>query len=194
MISSFAFEKLDLRVPVACLCLLSLGAPAYVGCGQVPEPGLAPGQTSGPSGEPDTVQEVMTQWLECEECEAGELEALKDAVTKERTIALPILLAALREGPPAENREQEEKALQQRYDELVSYSESHPEAKPPVGKEEFVRLYLSNYEASYRIRAAQALAEIGGPEARQAIEEALKRGDPRNDVMRVLQESLKKLQ
>lgn len=55
----------------------------------------------------------------------------------------------------------------------------------------FFRRYF-NYIALYRIRSAEGLAEIGGPKAKKALEEALGAND-RDDVRTVVKESLEKL-
>jgi hypothetical protein len=57
-------------------------------------------------------------------------------------------------------------------------------------EEEYVKQYLENYEAHYTVRSAQALAKLGGEEARRSLEVAARR-KVREDVNMVVQESVK---
>jgi hypothetical protein len=59
-------------------------------------------------------------------------------------------------------------------------------------EEEYVKQYLENYQAHYAVRAAQALAKLGGVDARRTLEVASRRNQ-REDVKLVVQESLKTL-
>jgi len=52
-----------------------------------------------------------------------------------------------------------------------------------------VRYYMGNFEAMYRVRAAQALAAIGGPAARDAIRQSMEI-EKREDVRATLKELL----
>lgn len=135
-----------------------------------------------------TAREAMVEWLECEECTEGQLEA----VLEFGSILTPSLAATLREGPSQASRELLRRELNRRYDELVAYQKAHPERIALSSRDTFVRQYMENFDALYRVRAARALAAIGTPGARRALEEASRR-DFRSDVRAVLEESLKQV-
>ena len=80
----------------------------------------------------------------------------------------------------------------QRHRSLIEYSRTHDEVKIDQSEEEYVKQYLENYQAHYAVRSAQALAKLGGPEARKALEAAGKR-KMREDVNVVIRESSKVL-
>jgi hypothetical protein len=122
--------------------------------------------------------QALVEWFECEECEAGEL----SAVTEYGEAVVPILISTLNQGPSPASRELVRRELETRYDELSSYSKEHPNVELASSKEEFVTIYLSNYVALYRVRAALALGAIGGKNAEEALESALKDAD--RDVVR----------
>jgi hypothetical protein len=74
-----------------------------------------------------------------------------------------------------------ERVLAERYEQLVEQSRKNPHAPVTVTKERFVALYGGALDAQHRIRAAQALAEIGGERARAALEAAASQTE-RDDV------------
>jgi len=129
--------------------------------------------------------QVLVEWFECEECEAGEL----SSVTEYGEAVVPILISTLNQGPSPASRELVHRELETRYDELVAYSNEHPNVKLASSKEEFVTIYLSNYIALYKVRAALALGAIGGKNAEKALESALKDAD-RDDVRSSIQNAL----
>jgi len=97
-----------------------------------------------------------------------------DAVKNLGSVAIPSLAASLREGPSPASRESLRRHLLETYEELKAYEETHPKQKVAQSKMEFVNTYMENYVAQYQIRAAQALAAIGGPEAQKGLSDALK--------------------
>jgi hypothetical protein len=132
--------------------------------------------------------EALTTWFECEECEAGELAA----VTKYGQAVVPSLAAVLRGGLSPAAREHLRGELELRYDALVERSKKNPNARPKSSKSRFVSRYLDNRDAQYRVRAAQALAAIGGRDARRVLEEASQQRH-RGDVQAVIRISLQKV-
>jgi hypothetical protein len=132
--------------------------------------------------------QALTAWFECEECEEGELRA----VLRYGQSVVPSLIAALNHGPSPASRELQRLGIERRYEELVRQAEQKPERKLASTKEEFVSRYMSNFDAQYRVRAAQALAAIGGRDARSALEKALPQA-PRADVRTTIQQSLEKM-
>ena len=113
--------------------------------------------------------QAMTTWFECEECQDGELAA----VTKYGDAVVPSLIAVLNDGLSPASRERIRLDLEARYDQLAARAQQRPNAKLASTKDQFAALYLGNFDAQYRVRAAQALAQINGARARSALEGAL---------------------
>lgn len=126
--------------------------------------------------------DALTNWYECEECHPAQL----IAVTGYGAAIIPSLAATLQGGLSPASRELMRRALTTRYAELVQ------QGKISASEKEFVARHLEDFDARYRIRAAQALAAIGGPPARAALEAALSK-KVRPDVGAVIQQSLKNL-
>lgn len=138
-----------------------------------------------PERKAEVIQSVVT-WLECEECDEGELDRLK----REGDSAIPTLAAALNDGPSPASIELMRLQMEKRYDRLMKYAKTHPKAHIQESKKDFVFHYLNNYEALYRIRAVQGLSAIGGENAYKAIQNA-SRKSYREDVNVVIKEALK---
>lgn len=151
--------------------------------------GTAIAQPANPNSPPrvEAARQALVEWFECEECEEKQLETL----LRFRAIIVPSLRAALTEGMGPASEELLRRDLARHYDELLRYAETHPNAKPGSSREEFVEMNVSNYQARYRVRAAQALAAIGGAEAVRALEEGAKRTE-RRDVAREIETALKR--
>lgn len=135
----------------------------------------------------EQIRQSLVTWFECEECEAGELEA----VVEHGAAVVPSLVATLRAGSSPASRELLRRELDRRYTELKEYERTHPNAKVAGTREEFIEMYLSNFDAQYRVRAATALAAIGGDTAEAALREALDKA-PREDVRSVIADALDK--
>jgi len=161
-----------ISIGILVFCLAVCGSPKLI---------QAEEQTS------ETSRTVVT-WLECEECTKGELQA----VVKLGAAALPSLVASLREGPSQASHELLRRHLITTYQELKKYETIHPEAKVAMSEAEYVKTYVDNYSALYQIRAATALAAIGGSEAKRALEEATQ-APLRDDVKAAVKDSLEKL-
>jgi hypothetical protein len=112
--------------------------------------------------------QALANWLDCEQCEHGEL----DAVTRHGEGTMPGLTVALNQGPSAATRDGLGRALAERYEQLVEQSKKNRHV--PIGgtRERFVEFYVGGLDAQHRIRAAEALAAIGGERARAALETA----------------------
>jgi hypothetical protein len=144
-----------------------------------------------PELEPEKMAEIrhnIMAWMECEECEDGELEAL----VEQGELVVPSLIAILDGGPSPANRELLRKNLENNYSKLLEYSETHPESEITMEKGEFVDTYVNNYVALYKTRSAIALGEIGGKESKEALERVLKT-PVRDDVRSVIEESINKI-
>jgi hypothetical protein len=150
---------------------------------------------------PEQAAEARRQivlWLECEECTSGEL----DAVVKLGQAAVPSLAATLKDGPSNARKARMEQYLNETHERYDEYWKTHTEDWPnpndptvgaPATKDVFVQGFLRNYEARYRMRAARALGEIGGDEARKALEEAAQDQRLRYDERNAVTEALQKL-
>lgn len=148
-----------------------------------------PGGTPGlPPEQAAQARRAIVTYLECEECEVDQV----DAVIKLGQVAVPTLVATLLEGPPRTNLEVYRRHLTARYRELKQYEQTHPQVTVPGSEQQYVESYLNNYVALYRVRAATALAAIGGADAKRALEEA-SRMTLRNDEREAVKASLEKI-
>jgi len=116
-------------------------------------------------------------WILCEECDRGEREhvvALGDAV-------VPLLQRLLRDGPPAERRQQIQNYLA-------------PLALPRPGRAPVSRAIVAslaaNYELLYRVKAASALSLMNGGNALRALCEVRRRNAPDPIVTGVIDTAL----
>jgi len=132
---------------------------------------------------------TISAWFECEECEEGQLEA----VVKLGPVVTPSLAATLRQGPSPAKLEELRRHLIANYRILKDYQKTHPETEVPMNQQEYVETYLGNYIALYRSRAAIALGRIGGDEAKNALDQAMK-APLREDVRRVVVASRKQME
>jgi hypothetical protein len=130
---------------------------------------------------------TILTWLECEECVDGEL----DAVVALGPSAVPTLAATLREGPSPAARTRAEIELRQRHAELTEAARLHGDPLP-IDADGLVAQQLENAVARYQVRSAEALAEIGGPVAEQALRDALAR-PLRSDVELFVRDRLERL-
>lgn len=133
------------------------------------------------------VRHAVAAWLECEECEEGQLEAVK----KLGSSAVPTLGATLERGPSAASRSRVRRHLEDSYGKIAEYVKKNPEEKLEVSQEEYVKIYLENYAANYRVRSAQALAAIGGDEARKLLSAAAVKKSSREDVQAAIEAAAK---
>jgi hypothetical protein len=114
----------------------------------------------------------IRRWLLCEECTDGEL----DSVLALGDRAVDPLASALI-GPPLEGIENIRRQVQGMY------------ARAPVDSidsSQYMSYYLGNYVALYQRRAAVALDSLDTPRAREVLTQALRQGNYRDDVLRVL--------
>lgn len=134
---------------------------------------------------------IIVEWMECTECEHGEL----DRVVALGPDVIPSLRATLLQGPSNASKERMRLHLVDAHRKLVEYWRTHPPAAArPASQDEYVDTFMSNYQARYQAQAATALKSIGGPDARKALEESLALQPPlRDDVLRTVNESLAQL-
>jgi hypothetical protein len=117
---------------------------------------------------------AIERWATCDECTNGERNAVK--AYGERAVSL--LRQYLKEGPDSERRAIRERKLRANY-------AAHPGTG--VSEAEYVANLMANYVATYQIRSAVSLGDIGTPDARKALDEAGVRSGYRQDVARVIQ-------
>lgn len=144
-------------------------------CAQTPAP--------APEAAERAVREILA-WLEAEDFDVERLASL----ARLGPVVVPSLVAALQSGPSAARRELVRRALEAEYEALASKARLDP-ARRVRNRDEFLRHYLANFETLHRIRAAQALAAIGGPSARQALASALEK-PVREDLRAALERAL----
>jgi hypothetical protein len=134
----------------------------------------------------------LRRWLEtdCEESSLMTLTRYKQAIVSD-------LIGALEKGSPANQREVVRREADASYDELVKQQDRNPERRVGSTRDVYVKRDVDNFEAQYRARAAQALAAIGGPNARAALEGILAKASKgevqlREDVRRAIELFLSK--
>jgi hypothetical protein len=165
---------------------------ASVACTKTPQTAQGGGSqtTSGSQkpvvADPARARQTLVEWLECEECTEGQLEA----VVSYRQSVVPSLAATLREGPPPASIERLRLHLAATYRQLKDYERTHPESKVSMTEEQYLQTYIGNYVALYKVRAAIALGRIGGAQATEALRAALAAPENRDDVMTAVKEAL----
>jgi hypothetical protein len=166
--------------------LVSVVAPLVLACAGAP---AAREQSTVSAEQATEARRAIARYLECEECTDGELEA----VVRLGEVSVPVLAATLRGGIAPATREKLRLHLVATYEELKKYASTHADAQIPASEDEYVKMYLDNHDALYRIRAATALAAIGGPAASAALKEA-SAASVRPDVQAAIKDALAKLQ
>ena len=133
-------------------------------------PGVVLGETPDLNeAERATARRALSNWYGCGECTEADLKA----VTRHGEAVVPELIATLTGGPASAGRELLRHSLNEVYDGLVEQARERPDMKPASSREQFAARYLGGYDVLYRIQAARALKEIGGQDARAALQAAL---------------------
>lgn len=182
---------------------LTLGLLAGAGCAPsavYPRPDGPDDGDPAPAGEQlspeefDRLRRALVAWFECEECTEGQLRAVVAFGEK----AVPSLVATLEQGPSPAQLEELRRALETSWAEIQRHQRTNRMELPggetglPGSREQYLETYLGNYVALYRVRAAQALAAIGGERAERALRSAL--DEPyREDVRRAIGEAVEGL-
>lgn len=113
---------------------------------------------------------AAARWLQCHGCERDSKE-LK-AVRSRGERAVPTLQNALLNGPTPVELALVEESARNRFEELEKYALARPDdasAQLDQTEQEYIDDSKERYAAGYRVRAATALGEIGGPKAREAL-------------------------
>lgn len=127
-----------------------------------------------PEAEPPTPKEaarsqaVLLGWFECEECDAGELEAVVELGDATVDLLGAVVLRGL--APAAHARLEDQ--LLERYRAREAYGEEHPPLAPRMDRETFVAHHLGARDSQYRERAVLALESIGTRAARNTLRDA----------------------
>jgi hypothetical protein len=127
------------------------------------------------------VAEALAGWLAAD-CEHVSVQTLM----RYRDLPIADIAAALGKGPLFDSRERVRQAAEQTYRELVEQAGRRPERRVASSGEAYVQRELDNFDARYRVRAAQVLAAIDSPEARRALQGALGEID-REEVRKTIQ-------
>jgi len=160
--------------------------PVWLTLALVLMPAAAGGQPAPLStAQSERAARALSAWLEAEVFDPSELQPL----IQYGQAVVPSLIVALDAGPSPARRERQRRLLDAEHDMLQEQARNTPGRKLP-SKTDYVNHYTANFEALYRVRAAQALAAIGGAEARKALEAAAGKTG-RDDVRSAIQESLK---
>ncbi len=119
---------------------------------------------------PPTSPEVssrVSHLMECEECNAGEL----DSVVALGGSAVAELAVRLHTGPPAARVSAYRASLGEQVAAIRRLRSQGPGAGTPDSLA-YVNEFLDNYKATYQTRSARALSLIGGSAARDALHQA----------------------
>ena len=130
------------------------------------------------------VRHTVVKWFECEECVDGELAA----VVALGDLVVPTLGATLKQGPSPASRAAVDLRLRERHAELVELA-ARDRSIAPGDASDYVGVYMSNFVARYRSRAAYALGEIGTKAALGALR-AAPRAELRADVRELVDNAL----
>lgn len=123
-----------------------------------------PSQTSDSNAEQPATQmpayptDPVGQWMECEECQDGELAA----VVALGESAVQTLSTHLTQGPPADRLASLERTLRASHTRIADSEGAESEAA-------YLTRYRANYVAKYQSRAARALGAIRTPEALRVL-------------------------
>jgi hypothetical protein len=150
---------------------------------------LTNGTVWSQSEEAVRASQVLTNWLTCQKCEQGQLEA----VVRNGEAIRPILMKLLLNQPSPPSREVLRRELGTRYEQLVEYSKKNPNSPLTAKMEQFVELYYGNSDVQHRVRAVQALAAIGGSGARAALQTVADEATQNDEVRAAARDALSRL-
>jgi len=139
---------------------------------------------------------LVDAWLHCIECVDGEADSLRALGQRKQWALSRRLREDLLAGPSPERRYHIQQQFRRTWHSVQDYASRHPDdhlSALQVDEADYVRTYLDNYLATYRVRAATALARVAGHDAVAALDAALQgelttQGDSlRADVRTALQ-------
>ena len=134
----------------------------------------------------NSIQRIVRAWLECEECTEGQLAAVRSLGIS----AIPTLMSALNDGPSWLTLVRLKRYLKNSYEEANAHQQATN--KPPIAieRDRYVRLHVEGAVLRYQLRAAKGLKAIGGPVAKQSLQNALQMNLP-SSVESFIRQSIK---
>lgn len=120
----------------------------------------------------------VEHWLECEECQGTELGSVVSLGPR----ALPTLGRSLTIGPGMRQISVLRDHLRSSWNSLVQYQSAHGLPSVGMSQSEYVDRFVGNYDATYRVRSAIAVAAIGGTQALALLQQASTLSGLRSDV------------
>lgn len=149
-----------------------------LGLGPCPGPGSVPAPTGGSVLTPLVVlnpreRVLIDGWLVCIECTDHELDSVLALGSRKRPATIDTLRVDLLDGPSTVRRNHVGAQLTHAYASITAYASNHPGEPVALTQADYVALYLGNFVAVYKIRAAHALARLGGLDTRPHLDSAL---------------------
>jgi len=140
------------------------------------------------TGESNIAFRALLDWFNCDGCHEGELEA----VVRLGRPALSPLATVLENGPSTPELVAYNLHLRNAEHDVSRSTDVGSRPNGPIGSEAYVGLNKARFDYRYRVRAATAIARIGGAEARAALRHALNLGLPAGirDRIQVLLQNL----
>lgn len=132
---------------------------------------------------------TIIQYMECDDCEDGEL----DSLLKWNQLAIPSLSSILKSGPSPSQMERYRQFLIRSYKEMHTYAVTHPENKMTLDSTAYINKMMENYVVQYQCKAALSLGLIGGADAKKALIEFTAK-NYREEVIREVEKAKKRLQ
>ena len=124
---------------------------------------------------PDNRQQVLA-WLLCVECSGGELQAVVAlGHSADSTATIDSLRQDVLGGPSPQRRDNIRLQFDSAYTE-DSIDAVEEGSAPVLTRKQYVQPLLNNFLNTYRLRAARALAKIGGSVARGTLDSAMTSG------------------
>ena len=162
---------------------------ALLGCEQKPSPSpdstsaVAPGPTPRAKVRPQAGRALQLAWLSCLECSGGELKAVVNlGHSADSAATIDSLGLDLRNGPSSTRRANVQHQFNAAYtqDSIDALDEG---TTLPLTRTQYVKPLLNNFINTYRVRAARALSEIGGPGAKATLDSAMNAPLPPGDTL-----------
>ena len=103
---------------------------------------------------------TVDTWLLCQECSDGELDSVVALAARKSQVTRDTLIEDLLRGPSPQRRANLQQQLHTTFLEVADYDSTHG-VPLPVTEPQFVQQYSDNIVATYKIRAAVAVATVG---------------------------------
>lgn len=116
---------------------------------------------------------AVDAWLGCIECNSGELESIRQIASRKPEAIVDTLAAALFKGPSSAQIANLKEYLHWLHRRDSLYVRAHPDESLSQDSRAYVERFVGNFDATYRIRAALALAEIPTADARMMLDSAV---------------------